>query len=52
MFRRLILSLAAALAFVAAPAQADRIKDLGGFQGIRSNQLTGLRRGGWAAGHR
>lgn len=41
MFRRLILSLAAALAFVAAPAQADRIKDLGGFQGIRSNQLTG-----------
>ena len=39
--RRLILSLAAALAFVAAPAEADRIKDLGGFQGIRSNQLTG-----------
>ncbi|MBI0475955.1 flagellar basal body P-ring protein FlgI [Sphingomonas sp. MA1305] len=28
--------------FVAtAPAHADRIKDLGGFQGIRSNQLTG-----------
>jgi len=25
----------------AAPASADRIKDLGGFQGIRSNQLTG-----------
>lgn len=33
-----LLSLAA---FFAAPAQADRIKDLGGFQGIRSNQLTG-----------
>ncbi len=27
--------------FVATPATADRIKDLGGFQGIRSNQLTG-----------
>ena len=26
---------------VAAPAQADRIKDLGGFAGIRSNQLVG-----------
>jgi flagellar P-ring protein precursor FlgI len=26
---------------VAVPAQADRVKDLGGFQGIRSNQLTG-----------
>ncbi|SEL59304.1 flagellar P-ring protein precursor FlgI [Sphingomonas palmae] len=31
----------AALSAFAAPAQADRIKDLGGFQGIRSNQLTG-----------
>ena len=31
----------AALSALAAPAQADRIKDLGGFQGIRSNQLTG-----------
>lgn len=34
----------AVLALVAAfatPAYADRIKDLGGFQGIRSNQLTG-----------
>ena len=27
--------------FLAAPAHADRIKDLGNFQGIRSNQLTG-----------
>ncbi len=26
---------------IAIPAHADRIKDLGGFQGIRSNQLTG-----------
>ena len=31
----------AALALFATPAHADRIKDLGGFQGIRSNQLTG-----------
>ncbi len=29
------------LMFVATPAYADRIKDLGGFQGIRTNQLTG-----------
>jgi flagellar P-ring protein precursor FlgI len=34
--------LAALLAcLVATPAHADRIKDLGAFQGIRSNQLTG-----------
>src|SRR3982751_6788106 len=39
LFRSLILLLAACL--VATPASADRIKDLGGFQGIRSNQLTG-----------
>jgi len=38
MFRNLLLALAALLA---TPAQADRVKDLGGFQGIRSNQLTG-----------
>jgi len=30
-----------ALLVLAAPASADRIKDLGEFQGIRSNQLTG-----------
>lgn len=29
------------LALVATPAQADRIKDLGSFQGLRANQLTG-----------
>lgn len=34
--------LAVAATFLAAtPASADRVKDLGGFQGIRSNQLTG-----------
>jgi flagellar P-ring protein precursor FlgI len=37
---RLLLTLLGALA-LAAPAHADRIKDLGSFQGIRSNQLTG-----------
>jgi flagellar P-ring protein precursor FlgI len=30
-----------AMCLAASPASADRIKDLGGFQGIRSNQLTG-----------
>ncbi len=30
-----------ALALIAAPASAERIKDLGTFQGVRSNQLTG-----------
>ncbi len=46
MIRRLLIALtiliaASAGGLVAAPASADRIKDLGGFQGIRSNQLTG-----------
>jgi flagellar P-ring protein precursor FlgI len=38
---KLLLALAVALQGLAAPAAAERIKDLGGFQGIRSNQLTG-----------
>jgi len=38
-FRLILATLIACL--IAVPAQADRIKDLGGFQGIRSNQLTG-----------
>lgn len=37
---RFILALLVALT-LATPASADRIKDLGGFQGIRANQLTG-----------
>ncbi len=37
---RLILALLAAM-LVAQPALADRVKDLGAFQGIRGNQLTG-----------
>ena len=39
MVRTLLACLTALL--VATPASADRIKDLGGFQGIRTNQLTG-----------
>jgi flagellar P-ring protein precursor FlgI len=43
MIRKLLILLAAMLPFAlgATPAYADRIKDLGTFQGIRSNQLTG-----------
>ena len=39
MLRLMLAALAVLLA--AAPAHADRIKDLGNFQGIRANQLTG-----------
>ncbi|HVJ00990.1 MAG TPA: flagellar basal body P-ring protein FlgI [Sphingomonas sp.] len=39
MIRCILALIAAALAL--APAQAQRVKDLGGFQGIRTNQLTG-----------
>lgn len=39
MLRYFLVALAGLLA--AAPAHADRIKDLGTFQGIRTNQLTG-----------
>jgi flagellar P-ring protein precursor FlgI len=39
LFRFVLAMLIACL--ITAPASADRIKDLGGFQGIRSNQLTG-----------
>ena len=43
MNRRLIQLLLAVLAamLIAAPAQAQRIKDIGSFQGVRTNQLTG-----------
>ena len=37
---RLVLGILAVL-MVADPDQAQRVKDLGGFQGIRTNQLTG-----------
>jgi flagellar P-ring protein precursor FlgI len=36
-----ILAAAFAAFTIAAPAQADRVKDLGAFQGLRANQLTG-----------
>ena len=42
MLRRLICLFAVlAAAFAGVPARADRIRDLGHFQGVRSNQLTG-----------
>ena len=34
-------SLLCALLVLAGPAQADRVRDLGAFQGVRTNQLTG-----------
>ena len=37
LFRFLLLL----LALIAAPAHAERVKDLGTFQGVRPNQLTG-----------
>ncbi|MES2493163.1 MAG: flagellar basal body P-ring protein FlgI [Pseudomonadota bacterium] len=37
----LFFVLAAMTALLAVPAQAERVRDLGAFQGIRSNQLTG-----------
>jgi len=40
MLRRLLLFITALLAF-AAPAHAERLRDIGAFQGVRSNQLTG-----------
>ena len=40
--RKLILALLAALsAALTVPAHAERVRDLGQFQGVRSNQLTG-----------
>ena len=41
MIRSIILALAAVLALVAVPASAERVRDLGTFQSVRSNQLTG-----------
>ncbi len=41
MLRQLALAVLGCLAFIPAPASADRVRDLGTFQGVRSNQLTG-----------
>src|SRR6187551_280038 len=40
MFRFVLIAMSA-LFVLAGPAQATRIKDLGAFQGVRPNQLTG-----------
>ena len=37
----MMLAVLAGLLLATGPARADRIKDLGAFQGVRSNQLTG-----------
>ena len=39
--KRILLLILAAVGLAAAPAHADRIKDLGQWQGLRTNQLTG-----------
>jgi flagellar P-ring protein precursor FlgI len=39
--RTVIIALAAALCTLAAPAQAERVRDLGTFQSVRTNQLSG-----------
>ena len=41
MIRKLIIAAAASLALFAGPAHAERVRDLGTFQSVRSNQLTG-----------
>lgn len=43
MFKRFLAAITCALALTlsASPAQAERIRDLGQFQGVRPNQLTG-----------
>ena len=41
MIRALLIAIAAAATFVATPASAERVRDLGAFQSVRSNQLTG-----------
>src|SRR5690606_28291413 len=41
MIRTLLIALAASLGLAAAPASAERVRDLGAFQSVRSNQLTG-----------
>lgn len=41
MLQIMLHALTAAFMLAAAPAHADRVKDLGQFQGIRTNQLTG-----------
>lgn len=41
MIRTIILAIAALFATIAAPVSAERMRDLGSFQSVRTNQLTG-----------
>jgi len=41
MIRKILIALAGVLAIIATPAAAERVRDLGSFQAVRSNQLTG-----------
>lgn len=41
MIRKILLALAATFALTASPAAAERVRDLGTYQSVRSNQLTG-----------
>ncbi|MBV1918847.1 MAG: flagellar basal body P-ring protein FlgI, partial [Sphingomonadaceae bacterium] len=41
MLRSILLIFAALVALTATPAQAERVRDIGQFQGVRTNQLTG-----------
>jgi len=41
MIRSFLIALAALAGLAAGPAQAERVRDLGTFQSVRSNQLTG-----------
>lgn len=41
MIRKILLALAATFALAANPASAERVRDLGTFQSVRANQLTG-----------
>ncbi|AKH44177.1 flagellar P-ring protein precursor FlgI [Altererythrobacter atlanticus] len=41
MIRKLLIALAGVIAAIASPAAAERVRDLGTFQAVRSNQLTG-----------
>jgi flagellar P-ring protein precursor FlgI len=41
MIRNLILAAAASLMLLGSPAAAERVRDIGAFQSVRSNQLTG-----------
>ncbi len=41
MIRKILLALAATFALAATPASAERVRDLGTFQSVRANQLTG-----------